>query len=259
MCSTQSMKPNIKQELVETDYDVIEILPRRAVAPNGSGFSVKIRDTSELTIADIELIKPFLKLPAIVPTAAARFSMKEVSGTGGWEINVEDTSTLTFTHMHSIVGVIASRERELRSGQQHPQVPPQQQSPAGTRVQLQQHQPPRQHQNPAANANPRQPVNLADIFAARPAFVAAKKRGRKPKDPNAPKRPLGPYFLWLNANRHQFTQPGMRVTDVTKAAGIAWAAMSNEEKEHWQERASEDKQRYDREMADYLRGMRDQA
>lgn len=49
----------------------------------------------------------------------------------------------------------------------------------------------------------------------------------------------------------------MRVADVTKAAGIAWAAMSNEEKEHWQERASEEKQRYNRELADYLKGMRD--
>ncbi|KAH7715792.1 hypothetical protein AAVH_16833 [Aphelenchoides avenae] len=106
MCSTQSMKPNIKRELVEVDNDVVEILPPRAVAPNGNGFSVKIRDTSELTIADIEHIKPFLKLPAIVPTTAARFTMKEVSATGGWEINVEDTSTLTFTHMQSIVGVI---------------------------------------------------------------------------------------------------------------------------------------------------------
>lgn len=61
MCS-MSAKPTIKRELMEVDDDVVEILPRRAVAPNGSGFAVKIRDTNELTEADIRFIKPFLKV-----------------------------------------------------------------------------------------------------------------------------------------------------------------------------------------------------
>lgn len=56
------MKPVIKRELIEVDNDVVEIPPRRAVAPNGNGFAVKIRDTSELTEADIRFIKPFLKV-----------------------------------------------------------------------------------------------------------------------------------------------------------------------------------------------------
>ncbi|KAH7708054.1 Protein HMG-1.1 [Aphelenchoides avenae] len=208
-------------------------------------------------MADIEFIKPFLKLPAITPTAAARFSMKEVSRTGGWEIDVEDTSTLTYTHMESITDVVASRERQLRSLQRRQQAPPHTQRPEATRAQPQQEQAPRQEQNPAESASPHPSVNRAEAFAAQPAFVPPTKRGRKPKDPNAPKSPLNAFFLWLKETRQQFAQPGMRVTDVTRAASVAWAAMPNEEKEHWQERAFEEKQRYNRDMAEYLRGMRE--
>ncbi|KAH7713758.1 Protein HMG-1.1 [Aphelenchoides avenae] len=192
-------------------------------------------------MADVEFIKPFLKLPAVMPTTAANVIMKEVSRTGGWEINVEDTSTLTFTHMHCIMDVIASRERQLRSRQQAPR---QQQRPAVTRAQPRQEQAPRQEQYPADNASPHPPVTLGDVFAAPPAFVPAKKPGRKPKDPNAPKHPLNAFFLWLKETRQQLAQPGMRVTD---------------EKERWQQRASEEKQRYNRELAEYLREMRDKA
>lgn len=61
MCS-RFVKPNIKRELLEVDNDVVEIPPRRAVTPNGNGFAVKIRDTNELTEADIRFIKPFLRV-----------------------------------------------------------------------------------------------------------------------------------------------------------------------------------------------------
>ncbi|KAH7705119.1 hypothetical protein AAVH_27688 [Aphelenchoides avenae] len=111
-----SVKPAIKRELIEADNDVVEILPRRSVAPSGSGFSVKIRDTNELTEADIRFIKPFLKLPAIIPTAPAKFTMKELPATGGWELLVEDTSTLTLMHMQSIIEIIESRECREQAG-----------------------------------------------------------------------------------------------------------------------------------------------
>lgn len=62
MCSTQSLKPIIKRELSETGDDVVEILPRRAVTVNGDGFSVKIRDTSELTAPDVQCLRLFLKV-----------------------------------------------------------------------------------------------------------------------------------------------------------------------------------------------------
>lgn len=61
MCSNES-KPNVKRELAEKGDDVVEILPRRAVTPNGGGFSVTIRDTSELTMRDIVHVKPFLRV-----------------------------------------------------------------------------------------------------------------------------------------------------------------------------------------------------
>lgn len=58
-------------------------------------------------------------------------------------------------------------------------------------------------------------------------------QGKKGKDPNAPKRPLSAYMLWLNANRDKIRSdsPGMSVTDVSKKAGELWKGMSKEKKE----------------------------
>ena len=36
------------------------------------------------------------------------------------------------------------------------------------------------------------------------------------QDPNAPKRPMSAYFLWLKDNRARLTKPGMAVTEVSK-------------------------------------------
>lgn len=58
-------------------------------------------------------------------------------------------------------------------------------------------------------------------------------QGKKGKDPNAPKRPLSAYMLWLNANRDKIRSdsPGRSVTEVSKKAGELWKGMSKEKKE----------------------------
>lgn len=80
--------------------------------------------------------------------------------------------------------------------------------------------------------------------------------GKKGKDPNAPKRPLSAYMLWLNANRDKIRSdsPGMSVTDVSKKAGELWKGMSKEKKEEWDRKAEEAKKDYEKAMKDYSEG-----
>lgn len=58
-------------------------------------------------------------------------------------------------------------------------------------------------------------------------------QSKKGKDPNAPKRPMSAYMLWLNANREKIKSdhPGISITDLSKKAGELWKAMSKEKKE----------------------------
>ncbi|XP_066467515.1 FACT complex subunit SSRP1 [Tiliqua scincoides] len=79
---------------------------------------------------------------------------------------------------------------------------------------------------------------------------------KKGKDPNAPKRPLSAYMLWLNANRDKIRSdsPGMSVTDVSKKAGELWKGMSKEKKEEWDRKAEDAKREYEKAMKDYSEG-----
>lgn len=55
---------------------------------------------------------------------------------------------------------------------------------------------------------------------------ASKKSG---KDPNAPKRPMSAYFLWLNEHRAQIKEenPGIGITDISKKAGEMWGKVTD--------------------------------
>jgi len=77
------------------------------------------------------------------------------------------------------------------------------------------------------------------------------KDEKKKKDPNAPKRAQTAYFLWMNENRSKITKPGMSVADVAKEGGAQWKAMSEADKKPWEEKAKKDKERYEKEMAEY--------
>lgn len=69
------------------------------------------------------------------------------------------------------------------------------------------------------------------------------------KDPNAPKRAMSAFFLWMQEHREQLKKPGMSVSDVAKAAGVEWGKISD--KSVWEKRAEDDKKRYEREMTAY--------
>ncbi len=53
---------------------------------------------------------------------------------------------------------------------------------------------------------------------------------KAPKDPNAPKRPMSAYFLWMNENRARLSAGGSSVTEVAKLGGAEWRAMSDTDK-----------------------------
>ncbi|CAI4228930.1 unnamed protein product [Auanema sp. JU1783] len=83
------------------------------------------------------------------------------------------------------------------------------------------------------------------------------KKGKKEKDPNAPKRPQSAYFLWLNEKRSTLKKPGDSVADVARRAGEVWKTMSASDKKPFEEKASADKERYEREMTAYKKKQKD--
>ncbi|KAK7083251.1 FACT complex subunit ssrp1 [Halocaridina rubra] len=78
-----------------------------------------------------------------------------------------------------------------------------------------------------------------------------KKRQKKEKDENKPKRPQSAYFLWLNDHRDQIKKenPGISITELTKLAGQQWRELENRKK--WEEKAAEEKAKYDEAMKAY--------
>lgn len=58
-------------------------------------------------------------------------------------------------------------------------------------------------------------------------------KGKKGKDPAAPKRPMSAYMLWLNASREKIKgdNPGISIIDLSKKAGEIWKGMSKDKKE----------------------------
>mmetsp|Transcript_34086 Transcript_34086/g.102777 ORF Transcript_34086/g.102777 Transcript_34086/m.102777 type:complete len:1063 (-) Transcript_34086:167-3355(-) len=71
----------------------------------------------------------------------------------------------------------------------------------------------------------------------------AKKRK---KDPNAPKKPMSAYFLWLQANRSvlKAANPGVKNQDLLKIAGEKWGSLDADEKQKWDAMAAEKKEEY---------------
>lgn len=62
---------SIERELVEEDDDIQEILPLCHVAPNGRGFSIVVRDTTELTPMHIEYVTAHLEVSNFAPAGSS--------------------------------------------------------------------------------------------------------------------------------------------------------------------------------------------
>ena len=99
---------------------------------------------------------------------------------------------------------------------------------------------------------------LMRLFALQPKG----KKAKKAKDPNAPKRAMSGYMLWLNKNRSEIKEvcrgelglgegDSVPVTAVTKKAGGLWKVLSEDEKAPFMEEACEGKKRYYEEKSKY--------
>ena len=91
-------------------------------------------------------------------------------------------------------------------------------------------------------------------------IVAKPKRANKKtkKDPNAPKRPMGAYMLWLQQNRQNIVDQYCsdlhgreKVTAVTRKAGELWKLLNDEEKSPFVEQADALRTEYQSKMKEY--------
>merc|ERR1712038_1438917 len=79
---------------------------------------------------------------------------------------------------------------------------------------------------------------------------------KKKKDPNAPKQPLSAYFIFSTEERLKVKEenPGFSICEVAKELGRRWAEMDPQVKQRYQQRAEEERQKYDNDMANYRQG-----
>merc|ERR1719251_525483 len=79
---------------------------------------------------------------------------------------------------------------------------------------------------------------------------------KKKKDPNAPKQPLSAYFIFSTEERLKVKEenPQFSICEVAKELGRRWAEMDPQVKQRYQQRAEEERQKYDNDMANYRQG-----
>lgn len=67
------------------------------------------------------------------------------------------------------------------------------------------------------------------------------------------KGPKKAYFIYNNKQRVQYSKehPEASYTEVSRAVGENWKALSSEEKQEYEDQATEDRVRYDREVAEH--------
>lgn len=79
-------------------------------------------------------------------------------------------------------------------------------------------------------------------------------KGKKAKDPNRPKRNMSAFFLYSNANRARVKEenPEIPFGQVAKILSVEYKSLPLGERAKWDKKAEKDKQRYQREMANYV-------
>ncbi|KAK6203519.1 uncharacterized protein RJT21DRAFT_82335 [Scheffersomyces amazonensis] len=82
-----------------------------------------------------------------------------------------------------------------------------------------------------------------------------RKASRKKKDPNAPKRSLSAYMFFANENRDivRAENPGISFGQVGKLLGEKWKALTADEKTPYENKADNDKKRYEKEKAEFAK------
>ncbi len=80
-----------------------------------------------------------------------------------------------------------------------------------------------------------------------------KKKTKKKKDPNAPKRNQSSFFLYSNATRNDVkaANPEAKFGEIAQIISRHFKALPEEERAYWDEKAAQDKVRYQRDMEIY--------
>merc|ERR1712039_782246 len=82
--------------------------------------------------------------------------------------------------------------------------------------------------------------------------MGAREGGKKKKDPNAPKQPVGgAYGVFLNENRAKIVASlptDHKMVDIAKAAGVQWKALSEAAKKPYEDK-------YKQKQADFVKSM----
>ncbi|KAL1296605.1 hypothetical protein AAFC00_000098 [Neodothiora populina] len=99
------------------------------------------------------------------------------------------------------------------------------------------------------------PPVAADVKGDEPTEAKAKlKRQRKPKDPNAPKRPLTAYLAWLGDNRqriHAELGSGQGRGGISSEGTKRWHALSDATKQDYKDKYEKETEKYKEELAAY--------
>merc|ERR1719320_1535106 len=84
-------------------------------------------------------------------------------------------------------------------------------------------------------------------------FKAKEKRKPFKKDPNAPKRPLSGYMIFVNEVRDGVvsSNPDMKVTDVLKEIGSMWRDLNETQVDKYKSKAEKLKAKYEKEVNAY--------
>jgi len=79
-------------------------------------------------------------------------------------------------------------------------------------------------------------------------------RGKDVVDPNKPKGPKGAYMCFVQVARPKINadNPGLKFADIAKLLGEQWKTMDPETRAHYEKLADADKERYAREIQEYV-------
>merc|ERR1719384_1768197 len=75
------------------------------------------------------------------------------------------------------------------------------------------------------------------------------------KDENAPKRSLSAYMLYAASIRAKVVKenPDMKITEVMKEQSAMWKALSDSDRQKWNDKAAAEKKKYDTKLARYMK------
>jgi hypothetical protein len=80
------------------------------------------------------------------------------------------------------------------------------------------------------------------------------KKSPSPKKPSSPKRSLSSYIFFCNDKREEIKKnnPEMKTTEIMAEMGKLWKVLSDKKKKPYEDKAAEDKKRYEEEMKNYV-------